>query len=130
MDTVTTDTNGRLSDGTFAPGNQAAAGHKRRQHVAKLRAAFTSCLTESDIVDVVAVLLRQAKDGDTIACRLLLDRALGRVASPAEFEVLDDQPDEQRPRTVADLGPVTPANIEQHRAARWLKLAEIGHRGE
>ena len=96
MATVETATNGRTADGKFSTGNRAAAGHKRRQHVAKLRAAFTSCLTEGDIVDVVTVLLRLAKDGDVIACRLLLDRALGRVATPTEFEGLDDALDTER----------------------------------
>ncbi len=50
---------------------------KRRQHVAKLRAAFTSCLTESDIADVVATLLKLAIGGDVAAIKLVLERAIG-----------------------------------------------------
>jgi hypothetical protein len=50
---------------------------KRRQHVAKLRAAFTSCLTGSDIADVVATLLKLAIGGDVAVIKLVLERAIG-----------------------------------------------------
>lgn len=91
--TVATAVDGRTADGKFAPGNRAAAGHKRRQHIAKLRSAFTSCLTESDIISLVAKLMELASAGDVTAIRLILDRALGRVASPAEYDGLDNELD-------------------------------------
>ncbi len=63
---------------------------KRRQHVAKLRAAFTSCLTESDIADVVATLLKLAIGGDVAAIKLVLERAIGKPEAFAP--ILNENP--------------------------------------
>jgi len=78
MDTVGTATNGRDGGGRFAAGNRAASGHKRREHIARLRNAFTNCLTQDDIVCIVEKLLELSKAGDVQAIRLLLDRAIGK----------------------------------------------------
>lgn len=95
METVGTVTNGRTAAGKFAPGNRAAAGHKHRQHVAKLRRAFTEALEPSDILNVVAKLLELAASGDVAAIRLLLDRALGRVQPPESFTEDDSELDRE-----------------------------------
>ena len=78
MDTVGTATNGRDGGGRFAAGNRAASGHKRREHIARLRNAFTTCVSENDILDVVTKLLELAKAGDLGAIKQLLDRAIGK----------------------------------------------------
>ncbi len=120
MSTVATDTNGRLPDGTFGPGNRAASGHKRRQRMAELRAAFVQAVTPEAVQEIVATLVRQAKDGCPQSAKLVLDRALGKVTV---LDSEDPPPDEQRTLTVAELGPITPENIEQHRAARLAALS-------
>ena len=150
MSTVATDTNGRLPDGTFGPGNRAASGHKRRQRMAELRAAFVQAVTSEAIQEIVATLVRQAKDGCPQSAKLVLDRALGKVTALDSEDPADTSSaaDELGPKTEANfaerkrrllseidagrsisfetLGPVTAENIEQQRAIRMLRLAS-GH---
>jgi|GEM_PF-2308143 len=89
MDTVRTGTDGRDGGGRFAAGNRAASGHKRREHIARLRNAFTNCLTADDIISIVEKLLELSKGGDVQAIRLLLDRAIGK---PQDIETEHDEP--------------------------------------
>lgn len=121
MNTVVTETNGRLPDGTFAPGNQAACGHKRRQHMAKLRAAFTEAVTPEDVHEIVSTLVRQAKDGCAVSAKLVLDRALGKLSSLDSEDPPPDAPPTIKEQITA-LGPVTQQNLAQHKA---LRLAEL-----
>jgi hypothetical protein len=78
--------NGRDVDGRFAKGNKVGKGNPLAARVQKLRAAMLNCVTTKDVKDVVAVILKQAKAGDLVACRELLDRCLGK---PLEADVLD-----------------------------------------
>ena len=64
-DTITTATSGR-----FQPGNTAACGHSSRSQ--KLRGAILAAITENDVSQITAALIRQAKDGDQVAAKLLL----------------------------------------------------------
>lgn len=118
MDTVGTDTN-RKPDGTFAPGNRAASGHKRRQRMAMLRTAFTEAVTPEAIQEIVATLVRQAKDGCPVSAKLVLDRALGK---PTALDSEDPPEEEPRLPTREELGPVTKENMEQHRAILMREL--------
>lgn len=113
MDSVETGATGRGPDGRFLAGNQAAASHKRRQRMAMLRCAFTEAVTPEAIAEIVNTLVRQAKGGCPQSAKLVLDRALGK---PSILDSEDPPDAEERPLTRAELGPVTPENMELHRA--------------
>ncbi len=76
--------NGRTQNGTFAPGNRAAAGRSSR--AAELRRAFTEAITPEDIQVIASALVKSAKDGDIAAAKLIFDRVLGK-ADPVRDEV-------------------------------------------
>ncbi len=94
---------------------------KRRQHVAKRRAAFTSCLTESDIADVVATLLKLAIGGDVAAIKLVLERAIGKP------EAFTDLPDDDAGEAQIELEKITAENfdaVREHLKRRIEALRE------
>ena len=73
----TTGAIGRDSSGRFAPGNSLARGNPYARRVAKLRSAMLDAVSEEDMRDVIGAMLSKAKEGDTAAARILLDRCLG-----------------------------------------------------
>ena len=72
-----------IQNGTFAPGNKAAAGRSSR--AAELRKAFVDAVSVEDIQAIAFALVKSAKDGDISAAKLVLDR-LGK-ADPSGDEV-------------------------------------------
>jgi len=77
--TAETEGNGRDSSGKFSAGNQFARGQSRRKHAEKLRRAFAEAVTEDDVADIARGLVSLAKDGDTQAAKLVLERCCGKV---------------------------------------------------
>jgi hypothetical protein len=75
---------GRDKGGRFAAGNRGGPGHPYGAKVARLRAALLDAVSEADVKAIVAELIAQAKDGDVVAARELLDRVLGKP-SPTEL---------------------------------------------
>ncbi|MEM6852843.1 MAG: hypothetical protein AAF593_00355 [Planctomycetota bacterium] len=69
--------NGRTSNGRFAKGNAGGPGNPHAKRVSELRAALLDAVTVEDLREVVASLTRTAKEGDTQAVKVLLDRLLG-----------------------------------------------------
>jgi hypothetical protein len=118
MSTETVET-GRTADGKFSVGNKAAANHRRRQHIATLRNAFSMCLTVDDIENVVATLLKLAQEGDTAAIKLILERALGKPESFADLPEPESEP-------LCDLGgPITAENFVEKREELRLRIAKL-----
>lgn len=74
--------NGRRQDGTFGPGNQAAAG--RTSRAAELRKAFAQSVSHEDIKAIAFALVEAAKGGDIAAAKLVLDRCCGRPSPDDE----------------------------------------------
>jgi hypothetical protein len=90
----TTEDNGRDEHGRFTPGNSLAKGNPHAVRVAKLRSALLNTVTEDDMREIVRKLVSLAKDGDTIAARILFDRVLGRPIESdllARIEELEEQ---------------------------------------
>jgi len=81
---------GHLPNGDFAPGNQIGKGQGNpyAKKVAAIRAALFDAVTPADISEVVAKILAQAKAGDMIAARELLDRLLGKPKQTMEVDGL------------------------------------------
>jgi hypothetical protein len=85
----------RHQSGRFAPGNQAAAGHKHPHatRVFELREGLFSAVTLDDVRDVVKALVTQAKSGDLDAIKVLLDRLFGRPGAALDGpELVDVEP--------------------------------------
>lgn len=71
--------NGRDRRGRFTVGNRAAQGNPFARRVARLRASLLRAIEPHDIEEVVKALLEQAKAGDAVAAREVLNRALGKA---------------------------------------------------
>jgi hypothetical protein len=86
--------NGRDDRGRFLPGNPGGPGNPLAVRVSKLRSALLNAVTEDDMREIVRKLVSLAKDGDTVAARILFDRVLGRPVESdliARIEELEEQ---------------------------------------
>jgi hypothetical protein len=80
---------GRDPHGRFTKGNAGGPGNPFARRVAALRAALLAAVTEEDLEAVARELVRQAKEGDLAAARLLLSYTLGKPAAPVDPDTLD-----------------------------------------
>ncbi|MEX0775079.1 MAG: hypothetical protein WD042_05120 [Phycisphaeraceae bacterium] len=78
---------GRDAGGRFARGNPGGPGNPHAAHVARLRSALLDAVTPEDVQAVAAALLAQAKQGDVMAVRELLNRLLGQSPVSVKAEV-------------------------------------------
>jgi len=77
---------GRSESGRFAPGNSFARGNPHAQRVGALRSALLDAVTEDDVREVLAALIREAKDGNVAAMREFFSRVLGQ---PEAVDILN-----------------------------------------
>jgi len=69
--------NGRDAQGRFITGWTGGPGNPFSAQVNKLRSVLIGSVTQKDMKLVVAALIGKAKDGDTTAIKILLDRVFG-----------------------------------------------------
>ncbi|WP_373650575.1 hypothetical protein [Schlesneria sp. DSM 10557] len=117
------------NSGRFGIGNKFSRGNPFAGKVSKLRSALLSAISEDDMTEIVQSLVASAKSGNLNAAKLILTY----VATKPTADEADDpsivhagetpltQTDELK-RLQAELGPVTPENLAQHKA---LMLARI-----
>ncbi|TWT41098.1 hypothetical protein RAS1_37900 [Phycisphaerae bacterium RAS1] len=77
---------GRDGRGRFATGNPGGPGNPLGPAVAKLRAALIEAVTVRDIRAIAKGLVAKAREGDTLAARVLLGYTLGR---PVEADLIE-----------------------------------------
>jgi hypothetical protein len=94
---------GRDSHGRFAQGNRGGPGNPFARQVAALRKTLLAAVTPEDLEAVTRELIRQAKEGNVAAAKLLLSYALGKPAPAVDPDALDVQEWEQY-RRVPDPG--------------------------
>src|SRR5262245_55121210 len=82
---------GRECDGRFAKGNPGGPGNPFAREVAALRTLLVQRVTRGDVEAVADQLIKQARDGDLVAIRLLLLYVLGRPAAAVDPDGLDAQ---------------------------------------
>lgn len=82
--------NGRDASGKFATGNRGGPGNPHAKQVAKLRKALLDTVTAEDVAEVVRALVAQAKNGDVVAAREVLDRTIGKALELDVIARLDD----------------------------------------
>ncbi len=80
---------GRDSHGRFACGNRGGPGNPFARQVAALRSALLAAVTEQAVAAVAQELLRQAKEGNLAAAKLLLSYTLGKPAAAVDPDTLD-----------------------------------------
>lgn len=83
------DNGGRDESGRFVPGNRGGPGNPFARRVAALRRVMLDSVTETDLREVVAVLVQQAKSGDVAAARELLTRIVGKPVDAVDPDNLD-----------------------------------------
>jgi hypothetical protein len=82
---------GRDAHGRFGKGNLGGPGNPFARQVAALRTALLASVTAADIEAVAQALVRQAKEGNVAAAKLLLSYTLGKPAAPVDPDTLDQQ---------------------------------------
>jgi hypothetical protein len=90
--TVSTASNGdRDAGGRFTPGNRAARGRRANiaERTAELRDAMSGAVTPDDLRAIVGALLTEARNGNTRAAALLLDRLLGPAVAADIIERIE-----------------------------------------
>ena len=107
---------GRGEDGRFLPGNPGGPGNPYPRQVAALRNSILQAVTPKDIEEIIRAQIEQAKQGDTVAAKFILERVLGRpqvidlalVAMKARIEEMRVESDEKQQKelyTLLDLIP-------------------------
>lgn len=71
--------------GYFRPGNKLGRGNPHAARVAALRAALLEAVTPDDVRAAVRALIDQARAGDVVAIRELLDRTVGKATLPVDL---------------------------------------------
>jgi ribosomal protein L17 len=59
-------------------GNRSGKGNPLAARVGKLRSALVAAVSEQDVREIIEKMVEQAKSGDTLAARIVLDRVLGK----------------------------------------------------
>lgn len=81
---------GRDARGRFTRGNPGGPGRPPAASAHEHRRALLAAVTPEDIAAVIRrVLSACVADGDMVACRLLLDRVLGRVVDSEVLERIE-----------------------------------------
>ena len=80
---------GRDSHGRFAMGNPGESGNPFARRVAALRLALLAVVTEEDVQTVVRLVLKQARDGDLAAAKVLFAYVIGKPAESVDPDTLD-----------------------------------------
>ena len=107
---------GRGEDGRFLPGNPGGPGNPYPRQVAALRNSILQAVTPKDIEEIIKAQIAQAKQGDTVAAKFILERVLGRpqvidlalVGMKARIEGMRVESDEKQQKelyTLLDLIP-------------------------
>lgn len=74
--------------GYFLPGNKAGVGHKNPLAATRTKrlSQLQEWTSDEDMRAIWAALLRDAKDGDKEAVKIVLDRVLGKAVQPIGTE--------------------------------------------
>jgi hypothetical protein len=80
---------GRDAHGRFVTGNPGGPGNPFARRVAALRSALLASVAPEDIQAVACELVRQAREGNLAAARLLLSYTLGKPAPAVDPDTLD-----------------------------------------
>ena len=94
--------NGRDAGGRFATGNVGGPGNPFTRQTARLRQLLVEAVSDQDLKDVIAMLVRKAKEGDVAAAKVLLSYVVGKPAEMAHPDRLDHDEFERRHEDTID----------------------------
>ena len=77
--------------GFFKPGNQIglSGGNPNARKIAELNRAFLNCGTDEIVSELFELTLKQARDGDTVCLKYLLDKLTGRPIQAVEVSSVE-----------------------------------------
>jgi hypothetical protein len=84
-------TDGRDANGRFAKGNRGGPGNPFARQCAAFRKALCQSVTEEDMHAIACQLVKQAREGNLAAAKLLLAYVVGRPAEVVNPDTLDDE---------------------------------------
>ena len=79
----------RNSNGTFAKGNKGGTGNPYARKVAAIRTKMMEAVSDEDIEAIILKLVEDAKNGDPVARKELLDRLIGKPIDSPHPDELD-----------------------------------------
>src|SRR5271167_4274963 len=79
----------RDENGHFRKGNRGGPGNPFARQIARLRKVLLEAVSEADLVEVIEMLKRKAKEGDVAAAKLLLSYSIGKPVDPPNPDTLD-----------------------------------------
>ena len=105
------DNGDRGEDGRFQKGNPGGPGNPYARRVALLRNSIFEAVQPKDIEEIIKAQIAQAKQGDTVAAKFILERVLGRpqvidlalVAMKARIEEMRVESDEKQQKELYAL---------------------------
>jgi len=80
---------GRDRRGRFAAGNRASKGNVLARKAARFRSRLFNTVSEDDFAEVVERLIREAKSGESWACKLLFSYLLGEPSALDALEQIE-----------------------------------------
>ena len=80
---------GRDRGGRSTKGNPGGPGNPFAQRVGRLRSVMPDAVSEDDLKAIVVALVAQAKDGDVVAAREILNRTIGKPVDAVDVDRLD-----------------------------------------
>ena len=117
----------RGADGRFLPGHkEGGPGNPHAKAVSTLRAALLAAVTQDDVEAVVKKLVDQAKDGNIVAARELLDRLFGKSNQPHQVAVEETKksPDKMTDLELAAALAESGQNVPRILAAKIQRIRE------
>jgi hypothetical protein len=96
-----TGVSGRSKDGQFTAGNKFGSGNPCNKKAQQLRNSLLQTVTEDDLISITKTLISMARNGNLVAIREVLDRALGKPTASIEVtagearEQIEDMTDEE-----------------------------------
>ena len=79
----------RDAGGKFVPGNPGGPGNPLAKRVNQIRARILAQITREDLNEIIAKLIEQAKAGDIVAIKEVLDRCMGKSISFSEMRAVE-----------------------------------------
>lgn len=80
----------RGADGRFLPGCPGGPGSPVARRTAELRAALLDAVSIDDLRGIIAKLIEQARGGDVLAAREVLDRLFGKARQGVDVAAEQD----------------------------------------
>lgn len=112
----------RTSLGRFGKGNKLGKGNPNNRKAQQLRNALLKSVDRQDVLDVMAAMVKKAKEGDTNAAKIVLDRLFGKPRLAVSIETEGNGTTiEVRRQVFATMFGLTPEQMDHAQLPDHLK---------